>query len=129
VNRDGLRLNPSFLSGVWFDRLALAALTSASFVALAAVSLAPRDAAAAGDAATGVGVVYAPWVSGEEALSRAVSAGARFVRFGGVSFVVVVAPESADYAARAKAGGALFTVDPQALAACLPGYRGQGASS
>ena len=67
-----------------------------------------------------VAVVYAPWTTSGGALSRAVEAGARFVRFGAMPFIVVVMPERPDYAARARAGGALLMLDPQALAACLP---------
>jgi hypothetical protein len=80
----------------------------------ARIGLAPRDLA------DGVGVIFAPWTSGEVALRRAVGAGGRFVRFGGLPFVVVVIPEDPDYLARIAADGALLVVDPQALAACLP---------
>jgi len=107
-------VKPPLPRSSWFDRLAVAALAAASLVALAAIGFAPRAGAA-------VGVVYAPWTSAPDALARAVAAGARFVRFGAAPFIVVVMPEAADYAAQARAGGALFTLDPQALAACLPG--------
>ena len=101
-------------SAAWFDRLAVAAMAGVSLLALAALTFAP-----AGDGAA-VAVVFAPWTSSRLAFTRATDAGARFVRFGGVPFVVVVMPERDGYAARARAAGALFTADPQALAACLP---------
>jgi len=85
-----------------------------SLYVTARIGLAPRDPA------DGVGVIFAPWTSGEAALRRAVGAGGRFVRFGVLPFVVVVIPEDPDYLARVAADGALLVVDPQALAACLP---------
>lgn len=102
----GLPANP------WFDRLAVAAMAALSFVVLAAMTLAPRHADGA------VAVVYAPWTSSRAALLRAAAAGARFVRFGALPFIVVVMPDARGYAARARAGGALFTADPQAVGGC-----------
>lgn len=99
----------------WFDRLAVAAMAGASLLAIGAIAFAPHDADAA------VAVVYAPWTSSRDALVRAAQAGARVVRFGGLPFIVIVLPERPDYAQRARAGGALLMLDPQALAACLPG--------
>lgn len=99
----------------WFDRLVIVAMAGASLFGVGVLALSPHDANAA------VAVVYAPWTSSRDALVRAAEAGARFVRFGAVPFIVVVVPERPDYAARARAGGALLMLDPQALAACLPG--------
>jgi hypothetical protein len=99
----------------WFDRLAVAAMAGASLLAIGAIAFAPHDADAA------VAVVYAPWTSSRDALVRAAEAGARVVRFGGLPFIVIVLPERPDYAQRARDGGALLMLDPQALAACLPG--------
>jgi hypothetical protein len=99
----------------WFDRLAVAAMAGASLLAIGAIAFAPHDADAA------VAVVYAPWTSSRDALVRAAQAGARVVRFGGLPFIVIVLPERPDYAQRARDGGALLMLDPQALAACLPG--------
>lgn len=98
----------------WFDRLAIAATAVASLVTVAAMAFAPDGAGAA------VAVVYAPWTSSADTLARATQAGARIVRFGAAPFIVVVMPERTDFVARARAGGALFMLDPQALAACLP---------
>lgn len=97
----------------WFDAALLGAAALLSMSAAAAMALAPkRDAA-------GVAVIFAPWTAAEDSLSRAVGAGGRFVRFGGLEFVAVVEPEAPDYAARARANGAWLIADPVALAACL----------
>jgi hypothetical protein len=96
------------------EAAALAAFALVSFLLVARIALAPRDPA------QGVGVVFAPWTSADAAFVRAVGAGGRFVRFGALPFIVVVTPETAEYAERVGAAGALFLVDPQILAACLP---------
>src|SRR5262245_55878531 len=96
------------------DLALLAILSVAAFVAAAVMTLAPRDPA------SGVAVVFAPWTGADVALSRAVEARARFVRFGGASFIAVVIPDDADYQARVLSAGAWLVLDPQALAACLP---------
>jgi hypothetical protein len=104
----------SLLSSGWLDGLAIGAAALLSVGAIAVFAFAPSDPKA------GLGVVFAPWVSERAAFTRSVEAGARFVRFGGFPFIVVVMPEAPDYAARVSAAGAWFIVDPQALAACLP---------
>ena len=96
------------------DLALLALLSIAAFVAAAVMALAPRDPA------TGVAVVFAPWTAAEVALSRSVEAKARFVRFGGASFIAVVIPDDANYQTRVLDAGAWLVLDPQALAACLP---------
>ena len=88
-------------------------------VAVASLYVAARLGLKPRDPAMGVGVIFAPWVSETSAVDRATAAGARFVRFGGLPFIVVVVPEAADYVARISAEGAFLVVDPQALAACL----------
>jgi hypothetical protein len=85
----------------------------ASLYATVRIGLGPRDAGA-GEA--GVGVIFTPWTSGEDAMRRAVGAGARFVRYGGAPFIVVVMPESQDYPARL--GGAVLVVDAGIVTAC-----------
>ena len=74
---------------------------------------------AANDPSRSVAVIFAPWSTPEAVLSRAVEAGARFVRFGGVPFVAIIIPDRADYARRAFASGAWLVVDAQAITACL----------
>lgn len=92
---------------------AIAAFALISTIAVARVGLEPADPS------RGVGVIFAPWIDENTALTRAVAAGGRIVRFDGPSFVVVVEPESADYVRRIKDAGALLVVDPKILAACL----------
>lgn len=100
--------------GYAIDLALLALLSVAAFIASAVMALGPRDPT------SGVAVVFAPWVGADAALSRAVEAKARFVRFGGASFLVVVVPDDADYQTRVLNAGAWLVLDPQALAACLP---------
>jgi hypothetical protein len=92
---------------------AIAAFALFSTVAIARIGLEPSHPSGA------VGVIFAPWTDAGTAFTRAVSAGGRFVRYGGSSFVVVVEPDSADYVSRVKAAGALLIVDPRIIAACL----------
>lgn len=101
------------ISRRWLDGLLISIVAIASLYGAARLGLKPRDPAA------GVGVIFAPWVSEASAVNRATTAGGRFVRFGGLPFIVVVVPEVADYVARISEEGALLVVDPQALAACL----------
>src|SRR5262245_35054824 len=104
------------------EAAALAVFALASFLLVARIGLAPRDPS------QGVGVVFAPWTGADAAFVRAVEAGGRFVRFGGLPFIVVVTPEADDYADRVRSAGALFIVDPLILAACLPSSSGAQAS-
>jgi hypothetical protein len=80
------------------------------------IGLAPRDPA------DGVAVIFAPWTDARAALTRAVEAGGRFVRYGGYDFIVVVIPDAPDYVSRINAAGALLVVDPEALAACSAAF-------
>jgi hypothetical protein len=104
------RSQPFRLLDLWL----IAILGVASFAIVLRVGLLPRNPDA------GVAVVYPPWTSAAAAIDRAVGAGARFVRFGGFDFIVVVMPEQPGYLDRVLAGSALLAVDPQILAACLP---------
>jgi len=99
-----------------FDTALIASLTIVSFFLIVRTGLAPQNPA------NGVAVVFAPWTSAESALTRATDPGGRFVRYGGFPFIAVVMPDTADYPERILAGGALFVLDPQALAACLRGF-------
>jgi len=106
-----------------FDAALITFVSIASLFVAARIGLAPRDPA------NGVAVVFAPWTSAQAALTRATDPGSRFVRYGGFPFIVVVIPEAPDYSARILREGALLVVDPQALAACLSGFRPKAASS
>jgi hypothetical protein len=101
---------PFWLLDFWL----LAVLAVASFATILRVGLLP------GDQSAGVAVIYAPWTTADQTISRSVSAGARFVRFGGFNFIAVVMPEERGYVDRVLAGSALLAVDPKVLAACLP---------
>jgi hypothetical protein len=92
----------------------VAILGVASFAVILRVGLLPRNPDA------GVAIVYPPWTAAAQAIDRAVSAGARFVRFGGFEFIVVVVPDAPGYLDRVLSGSALLAIDPQILAACLP---------
>jgi hypothetical protein len=94
--------------------LALITILCAGFIVELRIGLRPSNPTA------GVAVIYAPWTRTDETMARAVAAGARFVRFGGFEFIAIVIPEVPDYVDRVLAGSALITVDPEALAACLP---------
>lgn len=105
------------------DGLLIGAFAVGSLLTSAHAAFSPRDPSA------GVAVIYWPWTDAKEALELAVEDGARFVRFGGASFIVVVVPDTADYPARVRARGALFVADPQAIAACFAVVTGRGEQS
>ena len=95
--------------------------TIISAVSLTALAVAAHGAFAPGEPESGVAVIYAPWVDSGDAVRRATEAGARIVRTGGVSFVAIVVPETADFAERARAGGAWLLADPAMLGGCFGG--------
>jgi len=104
------------LDAVLISSFAIGALLASAYTAFA-----PRDPA------NGVAVIYWPWTDAKEAFQQAVADGARFVRFGGASFIVVVVPDTPEYLKRVRERGALFVADPQALAACFSAVSGRGA--
>jgi hypothetical protein len=95
------------------DGALIVVVAIASLIGAAWFSLQPRDPAA------GVAVVFAPWVAADQTFVRAVTPGARFVRYGGLPFIAVVVPDSTDYERRVLATGAIMVADPRAMAACL----------
>ncbi len=105
----------------WIELTALACLSLGALFVTARIGLIPRDPE------RGVAVVFAPWTSPDTALARTVEAGARFVRFGGPTFVTVAIPEDRNYVNRALQSGAWLVVDPQILAACLSPFAGPAA--
>jgi hypothetical protein len=109
-----LRRSPASSVFRWLDLWLIAILAVGSFGAILRIGLRPADPSA------GVAVIYAPWTTADQTMIRAVSAGARFVRFGGFDFIAIVVPEQPDYVERVLAGSALLAVDPQVLAGCLP---------
>jgi hypothetical protein len=104
---------PVSLHRHWIDIAALAVLSIAALGATARFALAPRSPE------LGVAVIFAPWTAPEQTLARTVEAGARFVRFGGLSFIAVAIPDGPDYAAHVRAAGAWLVVDPKIVTACL----------
>ena len=95
------------------DLWLVAALTVASFAVILRIGLLPSNLD------HGVAVIYAPWTTPDQTMTRAVNAGARFVRFGGLDFIAVVEPDDPDYLKRVLSGHAILVVDPQVLAGCL----------
>jgi hypothetical protein len=75
--------------------------------------LRPRDPLAA------VAVVFAPWISAEDAVIRATAQGGSILRLGAIPSIVVVSPPDNGYVDRVFAG-ALLVLDPLVLAACAP---------
>jgi hypothetical protein len=112
--KNALRRLPASSLFRWLDLWLIAILAIGSFAAVLRIGLLPAHPSA------GVAVIYAPWTTADQTMVRAVSAGARFVRFGGFDFIAIVVPEQSDYVENALAGSALLAVDPQVLAGCLP---------
>ena len=96
------------------ESIAIAGFALVSTVAVARIGLEPRNSSRA------LGVIFAPWVDAGDAFTRAIAAGSQVLRFGGYPFIVIVEPETADYARRVKDAGALLVVDLRVLTACLP---------
>jgi hypothetical protein len=109
-----LRRLPALVACRWLDLWLIAILAVGSFGAILRTGLLPVKPGA------GVAVIYAPWTTADQTMIRAVSAGARFVRFGGFDFIAIVMPEAPDYVDNVLADSALLAVDPQVLAGCLP---------
>jgi hypothetical protein len=109
-----LRRLPTSVTLRWLDLSLIAILAVVSFGAILRIGLLPAKPDA------GVAVIYAPWTTADQTMIRAVSAGGRFVRFGGFDFIAIVIPEQPDYVANVLAGSAFLVVDPQVLAGCLP---------
>jgi hypothetical protein len=101
----------------YLDAALIVLLAIVSLFATARIGLKPRDPA------RGVAVVFAPWIGAQATLTRATDPGGRFVRYGGLPFIAVVMPETADYPERVLADGALLVLDPQALAACFSAFK------
>lgn len=109
-----LRRWPTLFEFRLLDLWLIAILAVGSFAAILRIGLLPANPGA------GVAVIYAPWTTADQTMLRSVSAGARFVRFGGFDFIAIVIPEQPDYVERVLTGSALLAVDPQVLAGCLP---------
>lgn len=103
---------PSPPRGKILDIAFLIVVTLGGFAASARIGLVPRTSD------DGVAVMFAPWTTASDSLSRATASGGRFVRFGGLPFIAVVMPPDAGYADRLFAHGAWLVMDPKLIAAC-----------
>lgn len=103
-------------NGRWLDGAILALLLAATLILHTAIVAVPPDAGTG----RAVAVLFAPWIGAGEAMQRVGDSGARVVRFGAFPFIVVAEPDDPEFGVRVAARGALLTLDPQALAACLP---------
>lgn len=101
----------------WFDTLLLAGAAFFSLAAVAAITLAPKENA------EGIAVIFAPWTSAAETMTRSVQPGGRFVRFGAFDFIAVVDSSGANQARILRESGAWLLADPAALAACLKPFK------
>lgn len=95
-----------------FDAGFLICLSIVALYAGARTGLTPQNSSQS------VAVIFAPWTSASQAISKAVASGSRFVRFGGLPFIAVVIPDDAAYADRMFGAGAWLVVDSQAPGGC-----------
>ena len=95
------------------DFMPAAGLASGCLLVLAAASLRPQPGQ------DQVGVVFPPSLDGTQVLARIAEAGGRLVRPGAWPFIAVVAIDGPETLARLESQGALFTVNPLMLGACL----------
>src|SRR5260370_42161501 len=94
-----------------FDVAVIGGFVFASLYVTARIGLGPRDPA------RGVGVIFAPWTSGEAALRRAVGAGAGSLGSGGRSKVARPIPVRGCYLTPGWPGGRRLVVLARPLAA------------
>lgn len=94
------------------DTCLLASLALTTFYFGARIELMPREPA------KGAALVFAPWTTASETLSKALASGGRFVRFGGLPFIAIVVPDEGGDSSRLFDTGAWLVLDPETLAAC-----------
>lgn len=97
----------------WPAWLGAAVLLTASWIAVAALSLQVRAGAEV------VAVAFPPWWNNEQALLAAASANAAVVRMTAIPALLVVRPNDNDGLSRLYQAGAWLSIDPQAIAACF----------
>ena len=97
----------------WPAWLNATALLTASFVAVAALSLRVRPGTEI------VAVAFPPWWSAEQAFRAAASADAAIVRMTAIPSLLVVRPDRHDGLTRLRHAGVWLAMDPQAIAACV----------
>lgn len=98
------------------DASVLACLSLGGLYLGARIGLAPRDTTA------GVAVVFSPWTSATDTITRSVAHHGRFMRFGGASFIAVVMPDDDRYVGETLATGAWLVLDSRLLAACSAAF-------
>jgi hypothetical protein len=89
-------------------------LSVASFVAMAALEVQPRDP-------TQVAAIFAPWTSGTRAITQVAQAGGLVVRRGAIDAIVVVHGDDPALIDRLYAVGAWAVIDPNAWGGCFAG--------
>jgi len=97
----------------WPACLNAAVLLTASWIAIAALSLQVRPGAEV------VAVAFPPWWSAQQVFSAAASANAAIIRMTAVPSLLVVRPDDQDGLTRLRQAGVWLTMDPQAIAACF----------
>jgi hypothetical protein len=97
----------------WPAWLNAAVLLTASWIAIAALSLQVRPGAEI------VAVIFPPWWNAQQVFAAAASANAAIIRMTAVPSLLVVRPDDHDGLTRLRGAGAWLTMDPQAIAACL----------
>ncbi|MDP3406953.1 hypothetical protein [Bosea sp. (in: a-proteobacteria)] len=73
-------------------------------------------------------IVFAPWVTAEDAVSRTLSAGHRVLRSGRFASIVIAAPAPGQALSAARPQGAILLVALGGLAGCLDAVASQAAS-
>lgn len=96
----------------WPACFAGALMLPASVAPIAWLEAQPRDVHE-------VAAVFAPWVTGDEALARIVAAHALPVRAGVIGSILVVYSDRPKLAERLYAAGAWAVLDPVAFGGCL----------
>jgi hypothetical protein len=99
----------------WRAVLAAAAISLASFVALAWLQSRPPPGAAE------VAAIFPPWVAPERAFAQVLMAGGQVVRQGAFDSIFVVHGEDPGLVDRLYAAGAWAVIDPVAFGGCLAG--------
>ena len=87
-------------------------LGAMSVIAMAALEAQPRDR-------TQVAAIFAPWTSGERAITQVAQAGGLVVRRGVIDAIVVVQGDDPALIDRLYAAGAWAVIDPNAWGGCL----------
>jgi hypothetical protein len=103
---------PSAFSNRWTDAVLVLGGVALSFAAIAHVALTPRDLTAP------VAVVFAVGTSAAQAMTLSADAGARVLRVGPSSNIVVVVPNDEAFSSRAYARGALLVADASTVEGC-----------